>query len=154
MKAAIVVLSDPKSGTDEALGRVFNALAAAYDFKNGGDEVTLSHQGFGRIRGVGRLRRQWRFTENAMVLSDELAGEGRHRVARRFMTPLEAEAGSGGVVLRGGGRTFHLNSPDGPAAVKKTTLWHAYGHGRPGHAIEFAADASLAWSGEVRLEVL
>ena len=31
MKAAIVVLSDPKGG-DEALGRVFNALAAAYDF--------------------------------------------------------------------------------------------------------------------------
>ncbi len=28
MKAAIVVLSDPKSGSDEALGRVFNALAS------------------------------------------------------------------------------------------------------------------------------
>lgn len=34
MKTAIVVLSDPKSNTEEALGRVFNALAAAYDFKH------------------------------------------------------------------------------------------------------------------------
>ena len=31
MKAAIIVLSDPKLGSEEALGRVFNALAAAYD---------------------------------------------------------------------------------------------------------------------------
>ena len=31
-KTAIVVLSDPNGG-EEALGRVFNALAAAYDFK-------------------------------------------------------------------------------------------------------------------------
>ncbi len=32
-KTAIVVLSEPKAGSEEALGRVFNALAAAYDFK-------------------------------------------------------------------------------------------------------------------------
>jgi len=39
-KAAVVVLSDPKSGSqEEALGRVFNALAAAYDFKQRGDDV-------------------------------------------------------------------------------------------------------------------
>jgi hypothetical protein len=47
MKAAIVVLSDPKSGTEEALGRVFNALASAYDFKHSGDEVTVLFQGAG-----------------------------------------------------------------------------------------------------------
>ena len=28
-KTAIVVLSEPKAGSDEALGRVFNALGAA-----------------------------------------------------------------------------------------------------------------------------
>ncbi len=47
MKAAIVVLSDPKSGSEESLGRVFNALAAAYDFKQQGDEVTVRFQGAG-----------------------------------------------------------------------------------------------------------
>ena len=45
MKAAIIVLSDPKSGSDEALGRLFNALACAYDFKQRGDDVTLLFQG-------------------------------------------------------------------------------------------------------------
>ena len=47
MKAAIVVLSDPKSGSEESLGRLFTALAAAYDFKQRGDDVTLLFQGAG-----------------------------------------------------------------------------------------------------------
>ena len=47
MKAAIIILSHPKSGSEEALGRVFNALAAAYDFKQKGDEVTVLFQGAG-----------------------------------------------------------------------------------------------------------
>src|SRR5512134_730434 len=46
MKTAIVVLSDPKNG-EEALGRVFNALAAAYDFKSRKEEVSLLFQGTG-----------------------------------------------------------------------------------------------------------
>ena len=47
MKTAIIILSDPKSGSDESLGRVFNALAAAYDFKNGGEDVSILFQGTG-----------------------------------------------------------------------------------------------------------
>ena len=54
MKAAIVVFSDPKSGSEESLGRVFNALAAAYDFKQKGDEVTILFQGAG-TRWAGEL---------------------------------------------------------------------------------------------------
>ena len=57
MKAAIIVLSDPSSKSEEALGRVFNALAAAYDFKNGGDEVTVLFQGTG-TRWVGELQKK------------------------------------------------------------------------------------------------
>jgi len=37
MKTAIVIVSDPKSGSDESFGRAFNALAAAYDIKNAGE---------------------------------------------------------------------------------------------------------------------
>lgn len=47
MKTAIVILSDPNSGSEESLGRVFNALAAAYDFKNAGEEVSILFQGAG-----------------------------------------------------------------------------------------------------------
>lgn len=46
MKAAIFVLSDPKGG-DDALGRVFNALGAAYEYKEAGDEVAITFQGAG-----------------------------------------------------------------------------------------------------------
>lgn len=53
-KAAIVVLSDPAQKTEESLGRVFNALAAAHDFKQRGDEVTILFQGAG-TRWVGQL---------------------------------------------------------------------------------------------------
>lgn len=47
MKTAIVVLSDPDSNSDEALGRVFNALGVAHDFKSNGDEVSLIFLGAG-----------------------------------------------------------------------------------------------------------
>lgn len=54
MRAAIVILSDPSSGTEEALGRLFNALASAYDFKQNGDDVTLLFQGAG-TRWIGEV---------------------------------------------------------------------------------------------------
>ena len=56
MKAAIVILSDPKSGSEEALGRVFNALAAAYDFQQNGEEVTVLFQGVGTTRPLCAVR--------------------------------------------------------------------------------------------------
>ncbi|CDG85910.1 DsrE family protein [Janthinobacterium agaricidamnosum] len=46
MKAAIIILSDPKAG-EEALGRMFNGLAAAYDFKQKGADVGIYFQGTG-----------------------------------------------------------------------------------------------------------
>ncbi|MET9030946.1 DsrE family protein [Nocardia sp. NPDC004168] len=45
-KTAVLVLSDPEGG-DEALGRVFNALAAAYDFDRAGNEVRVQFHGAG-----------------------------------------------------------------------------------------------------------
>jgi hypothetical protein len=46
-KTAIVILSDPKTGGEDALGRVFNGLAAAYDFKAQKEEVGILFQGAG-----------------------------------------------------------------------------------------------------------
>lgn len=56
-KAAIVVLSDPRDQSDEALGRVFNAMSSALDFKQRGDEVTLLFQGAG-TRWIGELTKE------------------------------------------------------------------------------------------------
>ncbi|KAA5536326.1 DsrE family protein [Taibaiella lutea] len=46
-KTAIIILSDPKNGSEEALGRVFNALASAYEFKHAGEDVKIIFQGTG-----------------------------------------------------------------------------------------------------------
>lgn len=46
-KTAIVVLSEPQAGSDEALGRVFNAMAAAYEFNQSGEDVRIVFQGAG-----------------------------------------------------------------------------------------------------------
>lgn len=46
-KASIVILSDPKNGSEESIGRLFNALAAAYEFKQRGDDVRIYFQGTG-----------------------------------------------------------------------------------------------------------
>jgi hypothetical protein len=45
-KVTLIVLSDPANG-EEALGRVFNALAAAYDFKRSNHPVQIVFQGTG-----------------------------------------------------------------------------------------------------------
>ncbi len=47
MKLAIIILSDPKSGSEEALGRVFNALATAHAGLQAGDEVEVVFNGAG-----------------------------------------------------------------------------------------------------------
>jgi len=55
MKTAVIVLSDPKGG-EEALGRVFNALAATYEFKATNQDVVLVFLGAG-TRWTGVLTR-------------------------------------------------------------------------------------------------
>ena len=46
-KTAVVIFSDPKSGSDEALGRLFNGLFVAYELKEKKQEVALIFQGTG-----------------------------------------------------------------------------------------------------------
>jgi hypothetical protein len=46
MKSAILIHSDPKAG-EEALGRVFNALAVAHDFKQKDEDVRILFLGTG-----------------------------------------------------------------------------------------------------------
>jgi hypothetical protein len=46
-KVAVMILSDPKQGSEEALGRLMNALAAAYEVQNRGNEVMVLFQGTG-----------------------------------------------------------------------------------------------------------
>ena len=53
-KLAIIVLSDPRSGSEESLGRLFNALALAHEARAAGDEVNVVFAGTG-TRWPGEL---------------------------------------------------------------------------------------------------
>lgn len=46
-KTAIIIYSDPKSGSEEALGRLFNALFLAFELKEKGQETAIVFQGTG-----------------------------------------------------------------------------------------------------------
>lgn len=46
-KVAIIILSDPTNGGEDAFGRAFNGLAAAWDIKQSGGDVTIIFQGAG-----------------------------------------------------------------------------------------------------------
>lgn len=53
-KIAVAVLSDPKAEHQESLGRLFNALVAAYDFHQSGATVQILFQGTG-TRWLGQI---------------------------------------------------------------------------------------------------
>ncbi len=73
-KAAVIVLSDPKTGSEESLGRLFNALAAVYDFKQRGDDVQLLFQGAG-TRWAGELvNKEHPAHELFAAVKDKVAG--------------------------------------------------------------------------------
>jgi hypothetical protein len=55
-KIAIVIMSDPKNGSEESTGRALNALALAHECKRAGDEVALLFKGAG-TRWPERLSR-------------------------------------------------------------------------------------------------
>lgn len=46
-KTAVIILADPESGGEEAVGRMFNGLVTAYDAKARGDDITVLFQGAG-----------------------------------------------------------------------------------------------------------
>ena len=74
MKTAIIILSDPKSGSEESLGRLFNALATAYDYKQAGEDVIIQFQGTG-TRWIGELIKSDHIAhELYQSVSDKIAG--------------------------------------------------------------------------------
>ena len=74
MKAAVIVLSDPRSGSEESLGRLYNALAATYDFKQRGDDVTLLFQGAGTRWAAEIVKEEHPAHELYRAVEDKVAG--------------------------------------------------------------------------------
>lgn len=74
MKTGVVVMSDPKSGGEEALGRVFNALAVAYDIKQNGGEVEIVFQGTGTRWPAELIKPDHPAHDLYRAVSDTIAG--------------------------------------------------------------------------------
>ena len=83
MKTAIIILSDPVSGGEEALGRAFNGLAAAYDFKQRGEDVTVLFQGAG-TRWIGELTKQDHPAHGLFEAVKDTVGGGEEARAEGF----------------------------------------------------------------------
>lgn len=120
-------------------------------FSRGSDSISLSHDGFMRLKTVGTVRREWRFTDSSMNLEDCVEGRGKHHISRILVTPLRVARVENGLTLQGRDKFFHLVT-DGEVAIEPITRWTAYGRGEPATAIRISSDAELPWSGSISLE--
>ncbi len=83
MKTAIIILSDPKAGSDEALGRLFNGLAAAHDFRAKDIEVSILFQGAG-TRWIGVLADKEHYAHGLFQEVKDLVAGVSHGCADAF----------------------------------------------------------------------
>jgi len=91
MKTAIVVLPDPKAGGEEALGRLFNALAGAYDLKQRQQEVEILFQGAGTRWPAHLTRPQHPAHTLYSAVADRVAGVS-HACSNLFGARDDADA--------------------------------------------------------------
>ena len=116
------------------------------------DGMTLDHQGYARLGGVGTLSRRWSFSASGMHIADRIEGSGRHCVTRRLHTTLAVERTASGALLTGEGARFRL-SADSPVTVEPAAFWGAYGQAEPATAIDVTVATELPWQGILTVEV-
>jgi hypothetical protein len=92
----------------------------------GADELRLTYR-----HGV----RRWRFTAQAVIVDDEIAGSGTHRIVRRLHTTLPV---SGDII---GGR-YRVRT-ETPLRRREARCWTAYGESEPASCIEIETRVSL-----------
>jgi hypothetical protein len=164
---AVVVVRDPGRGTymntDDLGGEAQNGISisgadpfpvnrAYYDeeFRRavGGappelrlqdDEASVTHDGFARLPGVGRVTRRWRFATRSVHVEDEIAGSGARSVTRRLHTALPVHLDDGAAILDG---RFRIRA-DAPLRLRAATCWIAYGEGVTATCIEATSRATL-----------
>lgn len=115
------------------------------------DGLTLTHAGFGRLRGVGQLTRRWQMDKTSFRISDRLEGKGRHQTVRRLYTTLEASAEGDDIILTDGIHRFRLMA-DRAMTLSPAKVWVAYGRNVGGTVITISAAMKLP--AELNLELV
>ena len=115
--------------------------------------LSLTHHGYGRLRGGGPASREWRFAPDHVEIVDLLQGRGRHTVQRRFCTAHPVETAGETADIAAGDHRFRL-SAGAPIRRQDIICWTAYGVGIPGSLLICEEEAAFPCERQVRIERL
>jgi hypothetical protein len=118
------------------------------------NSVFLRHWGFCRLSGGGgAITRNWRFTDSAFTLSDDIEGRGQRAITRRLHTTMAVEKTADGCTLKGQKRQFRLTCDD-PVSLSPATFWPAYGSATSATAIDITSTRHIPSTVDLCVEVI
>ena len=121
--------------------------------KKAENSVLLSYGGYGALRSIGDVTRQWAFSDNNLIIEDQGLGSGSCEIIQRLYTPLSVSLTEDTIVLTGKNNTFTLKSQSGSLETMTTKIWQAYGRSTWGSVIQITHQINLPWANTLYLEV-
>jgi hypothetical protein len=115
------------------------------------DGRVLRDAGFGYLKAVTSVEREWRFSKAGVEISDRISGRGRHGICRRFCTPLAVTREADAVIMSAGSRSYRL-LPGAEFRLEDITCWSAYGEGRPATQIISERHGAFPFEAVVSIE--
>jgi len=117
------------------------------------NSVLLTYTGYGRLRSVENVTRQWAFTDGVVEIEDQISGSNSYEFVQRLYTPLTVSQIDGSVTLAGKDGAFRLTSQTGSIETRPAKIWSAYGQSIPGTVIQITSGSSLPWTNIIKLEM-
>jgi hypothetical protein len=108
------------------------------------NSVVLDHGAFSRLPKIDGWRRSWDFSEDQLVINDQIEGIGHHHCDRYLHTTLPVEKTPGGVKIG----SFQIFC-EGELEISPSSYWFSYGHGRPATSLKFSNNIELPWQSEI-----
>jgi hypothetical protein len=116
------------------------------------DGLTVAHNGFSRLAGVGEVERRFVFAAGSVSIVDRIEGSREKIITRRLHTPLPARLDGEAAVLEGQTARFRI-SADGPITVTPGKRWTAYGIAAPASVLEVKHTTRLPVTLRLAIEV-
>jgi hypothetical protein len=130
-----------------------NIAGSPPELSSTSNSVQASHDGYTRLKSVGRVSRKWDFSEKQVSLTDQVVGKGRRKISRLFHTDLSVQKIEAGVILESPSTRYRLSAESGAEiSISPCKKWLAYGVSEVASAIEITVKTNLPWSGHIKLE--
>jgi hypothetical protein len=108
-----------------------------------GESLTIAHDGFARLRGVGTATRSIVIEPNRVLINDRVEGSGTRLLTQRLHTTLSVTiSGNDALLVNNNGLRLVLRA-NGPITAVPTTRWTAYGRGTPATALDISQRCAL-----------